>query len=227
MCATETWGEPGLLIANPTSVVLRLATAVVPDEIGDPPHYCVDDRQNRDRAPHRKPYLAAAGYVVAVATEYPIGEGPVLSKHKLTGNVGKKLQNEADPKRPEVFDNWQHRPSTGGLLLLVEQAFYSIPPGLAGCRIDEVASLAGTALHRMIGMSWFPQPWIVGLAFHHCSVRGQRNIKSRIKLDSRCGVIRHFIVPHDAYKAALTADEHREVIGLAAAGEVIKRTHWG
>src|ERR1700722_2582397 len=187
MCATETCGEPGLLIADPTSVVLDLATAIVPDEIGDPPHYCVDDRQNRDRAPHRKPYLAAAGYVVAVATEYPIGEGPVLSKHKLTGNVGKKLQNEADPKRPEVFDNWQHRPSTGGLLLLVEQAFYSIPPGLAGCRIDEVASLAGTALHRMIGMSWFPQPWIVGLAFHHvfCPRTAKHKEPHKIRLTLR------------------------------------------
>ena len=136
-------------------VILDLATAVVPDEIGDPPHYCVDDRQNRDRAPHRKPYLAAAGYVVAVATEYPIGEGPVLSKYKLTGDVGEKLQNEADPKRPEVFDDWQHRPSTGSVLFLVELAFYSIPPGLAGCRIDEVASSAQAALHRMIGVRLF------------------------------------------------------------------------
>jgi hypothetical protein len=123
MCATETCGEPGLLIADPTSVVLDLATAVVPDEIGDPPHYCVDDRQNRDRAPHRQPYLAAAGCVIAVATEYPIGKGPVFSKHKLTGNVGEKLQNESDPKRPDVFDDWQHLRSPGGVLLVAEAVY--------------------------------------------------------------------------------------------------------
>jgi len=160
MCATETCGEPGLVIADPTSVVLRLATAVVPDETGDPPHYCVDDRQNRDRAPHRQPYLAAAGYVVAVATEYPIGKGPVFSKHKVTGDVREKRQNYSDPKRPNVLDDWHHRPSPGGVLLLVEQAFYAIAPGLAGCRIDEMASSAGTALHRMIGV----RPFTGGLA---------------------------------------------------------------
>jgi hypothetical protein len=159
---------PGLLIADPP-IVLDLATALLPDEIGDPPRYCIDDCQNRDGAPHRKPYLAAAGYVIAVATEYPIGEGPVLSQHKLAGNIGERLQNEADPNRPHVFDDRQHRRSTGSVLLLIEQAFYSIPPGLAGCRIDKVASLAGTALHRMIGVSRFPQPWIVGLAFHYVS----------------------------------------------------------
>ena len=88
----------------------------------------------------------------------------------------------------------------GGVLLLVEQAFYAIAPGLAGCRIDEVASPAGTTLHRMVGVSWFPQPWISAWPSTTSPVRGQRNIKSRIKLDSRCGVIRHLIVPHDACK---------------------------
>ena len=106
------------LISSP--MVLDLATAVVPHEIGDPPHYCVDDRQNRDGAPHRQPYLAAAGYVVAVASEYPIGKGPVCFKHKVAGSVGEKLQNDSDPKRPDVFDDWQHRPSFGGVLFLVE-----------------------------------------------------------------------------------------------------------
>ena len=67
-------------------MVLNLATAVVPHEIGDPPHHCVDDRQNRDAAPHRQPYLAAAGYVIAVASEYPIGKGPVCFKHKVAGS---------------------------------------------------------------------------------------------------------------------------------------------
>jgi hypothetical protein len=45
---------------------------------------------------------------------------PVLSKHKLTGNVGEKLQSESDPKRPDVFDDRQHRPSFGGVFFLVE-----------------------------------------------------------------------------------------------------------
>ena len=148
---------------------MDLATAVVPHEIADPPHYCVDYCQNRDRAPHRQPYLAAAGYVIAVATEYPIGKGPVFFKHKVTGSVGEKLQNDSDPRRPNVLDDWHHRLSPGGVLLLVEQVFYAIAPGLAGCRIDEVASPAGTTLHRMVGVSWFPQPWIVGLAFHYVS----------------------------------------------------------
>jgi hypothetical protein len=62
-----------------------------------------DDRQNRDRAPHRQPHLAAAGYVIAVASEYPTGKGPVFSKHKLPRNAVEKLQNESDPKRPDVF----------------------------------------------------------------------------------------------------------------------------
>jgi hypothetical protein len=39
-------------------------------------------------------------------------------------------------------------------------------PNLAGCRIDEVASFAGTALHRMIGVRLFARSWIVGLALH-------------------------------------------------------------
>jgi hypothetical protein len=102
-------------------VVLDLATAVLPDEISDPPHYCVDDRQNRDRIPHRQPYPAAAGYAIAVATEYPIGKGSVFSKH--TGNVGEKLQNESDPKRPDVFDDWQHLRSPGGVLLVAEAVY--------------------------------------------------------------------------------------------------------
>jgi hypothetical protein len=38
-----------------------------------------------------------------LATEHPIG------KHELAGNFGGQLHNESDPKRPDIFDDWQHQ----------------------------------------------------------------------------------------------------------------------
>ena len=85
--------------------------AVLPDEISDPPHYCIDDRQHRDHAPHRQqPSIATTSQsLIAVATEHPVDNGTVFSKQELTGKSGEELQNESDPKRPEIFDDWQHQ----------------------------------------------------------------------------------------------------------------------
>ena len=86
-----------------------LATTIVRHNVNEPTYYRIDDRQNRHDGPHRQPYLAAAGYVVAVATEYPIGKGAAFSEHYFAGNIGGKLHNESDPKRPDIFDDWQHQ----------------------------------------------------------------------------------------------------------------------
>jgi hypothetical protein len=61
-------------------------------------------------------------------------------------------------------------------------------PNLAGCRIDEVASLGGTALQRMIGVRLFARSWIVGLAPHDVSCPRTAKHKEPHEKDPRCGV---------------------------------------
>jgi hypothetical protein len=46
--------------------------------------------------------------ITAVATEHPIGKCAVCSE-ELAGDVRGELQKESDPKRPDIFDDWQHQ----------------------------------------------------------------------------------------------------------------------